>query len=160
MNENNLEIYQADISDLYEIFKYAVQIVEQHQKFNPLRFSTLENHHQLLYEFFKAELADSQSIIPALTLQKSIVGYALIKMEDANLVDLISARAWLHDIYIDESVRGLGGGKMLLDAAKNAARQLGSESLMLHVAVQNTFAQELFKKHGFEMTVSEMMYKL
>ena len=150
----------ATIADLDAVFKYAVQIVEQHQNFNPIRFSKFPDHEMLLYEYFTGALADSKSIIIVLKKQKTIVGYALVVMEAANLVDLASSRAWLHDIFIDESARGLGGGKLLLAASKNAARELGSETLMLHVASQNKFAQRLFAEYGFETTVFEMMCKL
>lgn len=158
MNKKNiLEIQQAGITNFDEIFKYAVKIVRQHQSFNPRRFSNLENHDQLLEHFFRVELTNPQSVILALKRKNIIVGYALIKMEEDSLVDLISARAWLHDIFIDESARGLGGGKLLLNEAKNAARRLGSETLMLHVAEQNIFAQDLFKKNEFETVMLEMM---
>jgi ribosomal protein S18 acetylase RimI-like enzyme len=158
IDENILSVSYANPADLDGIFKYAVQIVRQHQNFNPARFSTLENHFEELYEFFRAELSNPQTIISALRKENSIVGYALVKMEDDSLIDLISARAWLHDIYIDEAERGSGGGKMLLDAAKEAAQTLGSKSLMLHVAAQNSFGQKFFKDNGFEITVFEMMF--
>ena len=160
MSEISLETTVATIADLDAVFKYAVQIVKQHQNFNPLRFSKFPDHEKLLYEYFMQAFTDSKSIIIVLKQQKTLVGYALVVMEAGSLVDLSTARAWLHDIFIDESARGLGGGKLLLEASKNAARELGSETLMLHVAEQNKFAQRLFAEHGFETTVFEMMCKI
>jgi ribosomal protein S18 acetylase RimI-like enzyme len=67
---------------------------------------------------------------------------------------------WLHDIYIDESVRGLGAGKLLLNASIDAAKQLGSQILILEVAAQNEFAKKLFEANGFNVASYEMMMDL
>ena len=76
---------------------------------------------------------------------------------------MCSARvSWftVHDIYVDESARGFNAGKQLLDTAVQAACDLGSRVLMLHVAEQNEFARRLFEKNGFRPTMQEMMLDL
>lgn len=80
--------------------------------------------------------------------------------EDANMMELSETRAWLHDIYVDESARGYNAGRRLLDTAVLAACGLGSRVLMLHVAEQNEFARRLFEKYGFRPTMQEMMFDL
>lgn len=67
-----------------------------------------------------------------------------------------TATLWLHDIYIDESARGKNIGRQLLDAAVEAARELGSRSLMLSVSPKNETANKLFKAYGFRPTMTEM----
>lgn len=74
-----------------------------------------------------------------------------------NLEDITDEATWLHDIYLDAEVRGGGWGKRLLDASVEAAKKLGSHKLMLHVATQNAFAQELFRAYDFAPTMLEMM---
>ena len=155
-----LETSIAGISDLDIVFKYASQIVEQHIAFDPARFAKLPNHYKLLRAYFADALSSTDSTVIVLKNQKGIVGYALVVMETASLIDLAPERAWLHDIYIDESARGLGGGKMLLDESKKAAQKLGSNILMLHVSEKNKFAQRLFSSKGFETTIFEMMCTL
>lgn len=55
----------------------------------------------------------------------------------------------LNDLYVDESYRKQGVGKMLLDAAKDFAIETKSKGLTLTTAIQNTVAQSLYEKYGF-----------
>jgi GNAT superfamily N-acetyltransferase len=137
-----MTIRQATIGDLEGILKYAAQIAAQHQAYNPLRFSVFPAHRQLLSAYFKEVLVDKKAIVNVLIVENDIMGYALVKMDGDSLENMALARAWLHDIYIDDKARGLGSGHLLLEASKNAAIALGSTVLMLHVAIPNTFAKQ------------------
>ena len=151
---------QATLPDIDSILHYADRIASQHQGFNPLRFSKFPDHGKRLKEYFEAELTNPKVIVSLLCSEDEIVGYSLVKMEEDSIELLASSRAWLHDIFIDEKVRGSGGGKMLLDASKKAAARLGSPSLMLHVASQNSHARKFFEMNGFEESMREMMFIL
>lgn len=153
-------VRKATIDDLEIVLKYAYKQVLLHQTFNPIRYSALINHEKLLEEYLTYELNNDKSIINVLCINDKILGYSQVKFEEDSLVECSSARAWLHDIFIDEKVRGLGGGKMLLEASKQAALSLGSSTLMLHVATQNKFAENFYAENGFEVTLTEMMFRL
>ena len=88
------------------------------------------------------------------------MGCHLFGWKNGSLLSISSEVAWLHDIFIDEKGRGKGGGKLLLNAAIQAAKSLGSTRLMLHVAPQNKLGQEVFKSVGFELVMHEMMLDL
>jgi GNAT superfamily N-acetyltransferase len=152
-----LKIRQATVSDLEEIVRYAVAIALQHQDFNPVRFKVFPDHLNLVREYFREELSSDRSIINLLCQDEEVVGYSFVKIEEASVEKLTAQGAWLHDIFIDEKVRGSGGGKMLLEASKDAAKRLGSTSLMLHVATQNAYARKFFESNGFGETSTEMM---
>jgi hypothetical protein len=108
-----MEIRQATIEDLEGVLKYSMKIAEQHNRFNPVRFSAFPNHRQLLKAYFEIELCSHKSIVSLLIDNSEIVGYALVKLDDDSLEDLALQRAWLHDIFVDEKVRGLKGGQRL-----------------------------------------------
>ncbi|UUW08412.1 GNAT family N-acetyltransferase [Flavobacterium plurextorum] len=155
-----METRQATIEDLEGLLKYVFEINQQHINFNPIRFSKFPNHRQLLKEHFEIELRNTKSIIIVLFSKSEIVGYSYTKLEDDSLVDLSLQRAWLHDIFVDDKMRGQKGGQLLLDASKKAAKTLGSPILMLQVAKQNDSARRIFQKNGFEETTNEMMLVL
>ena len=87
-------------------------------------------------------------------------GYAFVRMEPRSLVEIRRAAAWLHDIYVDPEARRGGIGRLLLEAAKEAALRLGSSSLMLSASPHNAKAQALFQRAGLRPTMIEMRLEL
>jgi ribosomal protein S18 acetylase RimI-like enzyme len=57
--------------------------------------------------------------------------------------------AWIYDIEVDESRRGEGWGRRLLDLAEQETLALGLTSLRLNVFGQNSVARELYRTQGF-----------
>lgn len=153
-------IRQATINDHQGVIKYALKLVHQHHNFNPLRFVEFENHEQQLFDFFAAEIVNPKAVVLVVEVENKIVGYSFTRLEESSLVDIAPESVWLHDIYIDESVRGLGAGKLLLNASIDAAKKLGSRILILQVAAQNEFAKKLFEANGFKVATYEMMMNL
>jgi len=160
MKKPNITIRKATINDHQCVIKFALKLVDQHQNFNPLRFGEFDNHEQQLFDFFAVEIVNPKAVVLVVEVEKEIVGYSFTRLEESSLIDIAPASAWLHDIYIDESVRGLGAGKLLLNASVDAAKQLGSKILILEVAAQNEFAKKLFEDHGFNVATYEMMMDL
>lgn len=157
MENSKITIRQATINDHQEVTKYAIKLVHQHQNFNPFRFVEFENHEQQLFDFFAEEIINPKAVVLVLEVENEIVGYSFTRLEESSLVDIAPESAWLHDIYIDESARGLGAGKLLLNASIDAAKKLGSQVLILQVAAQNEFAKKLFEANGFNVATYEMM---
>ncbi|MEA5618375.1 GNAT family N-acetyltransferase [Cronbergia sp. UHCC 0137] len=160
MENPAITIRQATPDDHQFIIKYAMKLINQHCNYNSLRFVTLEDHQEQISDFFVKEITNPKSIILIVEVENEIVGYSFTRLEEKSLVNISESAAWLHDIYIDESVRGLGAGKLLLNASIDAGKQLGSQVLMLQVAAQNEYAKKLFEANGFNVATYEMMRKL
>ncbi len=156
----DIQIRKAVEADAPKFCELAMKLIRQHQTYNPLRFVSFENHEGLLADFAVKEITNPKTIIWIAEKENEIVGYALICFEEESLIDIAEPSAWLHDIYLEESARGLNAGKLLLQASVDAARELGSRVLKLHVAPQNEIGQKLFEKFGFELTIKEMMLDL
>ncbi|WP_087024818.1 GNAT family N-acetyltransferase [Thaumasiovibrio subtropicus] len=61
------------------------------------------------------------------------------------------ARTWiLNDLFVNETQRGKGIGKQLLNAAKAHAIATGAKGLSLETARDNTNAQALYESLGYE----------
>lgn len=70
-------------------------------------------------------------------------------------------RAWiLNDLYVQESARGRGAAKLLLEQAKLHGRLTGAKGIELSTAPDNTTAQALYEKFGFERDDAFLHYYL
>ena len=78
------------------------------------------------------------------------------RIEPASIEELRDAGAWLHDLYVVSEARTRGVGRRLVEAAFDAARDLGSKSLMLGVSPRNLSGRALFARLGFRDTMIEM----
>ena len=65
------------------------------------------------------------------------------------LPESVSARdvALLHDLYVEDSRRGTGAGRALIDAAIEAAQRRGAASLSWRTALDNRRAQRLYERY-------------
>jgi len=67
---------------------------------------------------------------------------------------------FIFDIMLDEVQRGKGYGKQAMRALEETAKELGLESLGLHVFAHNTPAMKLYKALGYEITSQNMVKSL
>jgi GNAT superfamily N-acetyltransferase len=59
-------------------------------------------------------------------------------------------RAWIHDVVVDESVRGQGVGRALTDAALKEAERRGAWTVDLTTRPWREDANRLYERAGFE----------
>ena len=59
----------------------------------------------------------------------------------------------IHDIFVDQSVRGRGIGSMLLERIEAKARELNCCRITLEVREDNRVARGLYRKVGFDQVV-------
>lgn len=57
---------------------------------------------------------------------------------------------WLNDLYVRPESRGKGAGRALLDAATGHARATSAAGLVLETLADNTYAQGLYERYGYE----------
>ena len=67
---------------------------------------------------------------------------------------------FIFDITLDEAQRGKGYGKQTMLALEEKARDLGLETIGLHVFANNMAAMKLYKGLGYEVTSQNMVKKL
>ncbi len=66
----------------------------------------------------------------------------------------------LNDLYVQKRARKKGIGKMLLQQAKEYAKNNGANSLSLSTAVDNLTAQRLYEKNGYKKDTQFFHYEL
>jgi len=68
--------------------------------------------------------------------------------------------AFIYDFRIDEAFRRRGYGRQTLSALEEKAKELGIETIALHVFGHNQAAVALYQKSGYEITNLHMAKKL
>lgn len=91
--------------------------------------------------YFVAEY-DKPGTSPDKPVGKAIVG--IIGLRD------IAGEGEITNVAVDEKMRGLGIGKMLLERALSKAQELGIKDVTLEVRVSNVPAIGLYESHGFK----------
>lgn len=75
-------------------------------------------------------------------------------------IDTPRPAGFIYDIEIDEVHRGKGYGKQAMLAIEEKARELGLESIALHVFSHNTVAKSLYEMIGYQVKSMNMTKSL
>lgn len=152
-------VRKATRADAVAIANFAMLLSEQHREYDNFRFVSLPDlEGSRTYYGSRAEADDAAILIAE--LNSEAIGFAYLEYEARNYADLLENAVWLHDIHVAENSRDTGAGRKLIEAAKEAAKDLGADKFMLHVAARNANGEEFFKHAGFETTMLEMMLNL
>lgn len=103
-------------------------------------------------ESFWSELAgvpESRHYVVA-EVDGDVVGYAGLMT--------VGAHGDVQTLAVDTARRGMGVGRLLLDAVVEESRDRGCTSLLLEVAADNTVAQSLYRRRGFEQVARRSGY--
>ena len=152
----SVTIRQARPGDAKQIAEFAMKLVEQHIKYDPVRFARIATVDGMAW-FYGGQTNSENAAVLVAEFDNRLVGFAYVVYEEKNYAELAVSVAHLHDIYIDEEARRSGAGQKLMDAAVDFAKQHGASKLMLSVAAKNLAGQSFFKQAGFETTMHEMM---
>lgn len=151
-----IEVRRATPDDAETIAGFAMLLFEQHHDYDNERFAALSDVEGAKWFYGGRTQANDVAVLIA-EADGRAVGFAYIEYEAMNYADLLENVAWLHDIYVAEEARGTGAGRKLIEASARAARELGADKVILHVAARNAAGQEFFEQAGFRTTMHEMM---
>jgi GNAT superfamily N-acetyltransferase len=160
MTDTPIQIRRADEKDPAMLAKFGLALGQLHVTFDERCFVVPEEGEASFMQFFEAELAREEAVLLVAEVASMPVGYAFVRIEAASLEDLRGTGAWLHDIYVAPNMRAHGIGRRRIEAAFDAARSLGSTSLMLGVSPRNASGRALFDRMGFRPTMVEMRAEL
>jgi len=116
----------------------------------------LERSRQSYQELLPRGVATEHNYLFRIRLEESgeKIGMVWLKEEAPRL------HGFIYDIALDEAQRGKGYGRQAMLALEEIAKEMGLETLALHVFAHNTVAMKLYHKLGYEVTSQNMTKKL
>ncbi|MFC7420143.1 GNAT family N-acetyltransferase [Iodobacter arcticus] len=128
--------------------------------FNAYRiFYQQESNLQIAHDFLQQRLALNESVI-LLASNDEGKGLGFIQLYPS-FCSIAAARVWvLYDLFVDESARGMGVSRLLMDKARLHAKQTGAVRLDLSTAYDNHHAQALYESLGYQLDQTYRYYSL
>ena len=157
---DEISVRRARPEDLERAAQLAARLVRQHHAVDPGRFFLPDNVEQGYQHWFQHELARREAVIlvaiSGAASRETIVGYCYGTLEGRDFNLLLDRHGAIHDVYVDDSARRRGVGRLLMDAMLRELDALGAPRVVLATMVSNTNAQRLFASAGFRPTMLEM----
>jgi ribosomal protein S18 acetylase RimI-like enzyme len=135
---------------------FGAGLVRQHHAADPRRFIHVEHPEAAYGRFLVSQITTPQSRVFVAEQSGKVVGYVLVALEPTNWMQLRGPCGVVHDLFVDESARRQGAGKLLLSAGIDWIRSEGRSQVVLLTMTGNEHAQSLFRALGFRSTMIEM----
>lgn len=144
-----LEITTATVADLDEVCGLFALYLEFYQ-----RPASAEAVRAYLHD----RLTQGDAVIFLARLEGQAVGFAQLYPSFSSLA---LAKSWiLYDLYVSASARRQGVAEALLERCRVLAQETGACELFLQTAKDNTPAQALYEKHGYQQDTEFYNYYL
>ena len=128
---------------IQEVFIYSADL---HERIQVLLDQLTPTPIQLTEEMLRAVLDDPSSHLYLYMHDEQVVGMTTLGV----YYSPTGSKGWIEDVVVDDSVRGLGYGRKLVEHAIVEARRLGVKQLMLTSNPLRVAANRLYQQIGFE----------
>lgn len=156
-----LSIRPARPEDGSALGRMGAALVRLHHAYDPKRFMTPEEDLESGYRWWLTrELKREGSVVLVAEREGAVVGYVYATVEGRDWNALRDEHAELHDLWVDESVRGMGVGALLAEELLRRLRARDVPRVMLMTASRNEAAQRLFARLGWRASMVEMTREL
>jgi len=140
---NQVTIRTAKLEDAKDIAKLSLQM--DHDMTEEEARERLENI-----------LKDNTQVLLAAEVDGKVMGYNSVS---ASYELLNGVQARIEGLVVDESTRGLGLGRKLMERAEEWAKEKGSKSMKLPTNVKRIEAHKFYEKIGYTKTREQIAYK-
>lgn len=156
----NVIIEAAKLEHYETINEIVKQGHEEHALALPDIFKKVE--HVMPESYYKELLAAPNSDVLVATVNREVVGFAVMELQEAPPFDSMIPRvfAYMNDFGIKESYQKKGFGKDLFDACVMWAKQRDASSLDLNVWEFNQNAITFYSQRGMESVSRKMTLPL
>jgi ribosomal protein S18 acetylase RimI-like enzyme len=155
-----ITIRPATTADQQPLGRFGGALMRQHHAADPQRFIQVEHPEAGYGRFLVSEVTNPESVVLVAERSGEVVGYIWAAVEGISWKDLRGPCGFVHDIFVDESARGLGAGRALLRAAVDWIHAHGRTQVVLWTKTRNDHAKSLFRNLGFRTTMTEMTLDL
>ena len=155
-----IKIRRAEDKDIPSLLKLLDYIRALHHGGRPDVFK--DNGTKYTDEQLKEKLKNNEEGIFVAYDGETFLGYVctiLKEYKDHNIM-LDKKVLYVDDLCVSEESRGRGVGRMLMDEAKDFAKETGCASLELNVWKFDGSAEEFYRSYGFTTMSRRMEFKL
>lgn len=157
----DVRLRRATDADVPALGRLGALLLRVHHDFDPLRFMMPRGNPEEGYAWFLgSQLREDDAVVFVAERKGDVVGYVYAGLEPLSWKELREACGFIHDIVVDESQRGGGIGRALIDAASEWLKAHGAPRVILWTAEPNHAAQRVFEHAGFRRTMIEMTREL
>ena len=154
---STITVREARPQDAAALGRLGALLVATHHDFDAERFIAPGPGTERGYgRYLVSQLGRDEALVLVAEAGGAVVGYAYAALEGPDWMALRGAAGVLHDIVVDETRRGEGAGRRLLEAVLAALAARGAPRVVLSTAAKNVAAQRLFEEAGFRPTMLEM----
>lgn len=157
-------IRPATTADLAALGRLGAEMVRVHHAFDSQRFMApardVRSAEGGYARFLRSQLDEPDAMVLVAERDGAVVGYAYAALEGRSWEALREPAGMIHDVVVDEAVRGQGIGSALVDAVCRALAARGAPRIVLWSAERNEGAQRLFERLSFRRTMIEYTREL
>ena len=147
----------ATMNDRIAVNELARQVHAMHVTWRPDLYEMVEE----LYPAERMQKAISARELYVAKLEGNIVGYVLLKMRNYDWPGVVKRKVMVVDeICVEESIRGHGIGKAMMEDVRALAKAFRCTDLQLGVYPQNDEAVGFYQKCGFTIRSIDMQRKV
>ena len=147
----------ATMKDREAVNALAKQVHAMHVAWRPDLYEMVEE----LYSVERMQAEISARGLYVAKLQGNIVGYALVKIRNYDWPGVVKRKVMLvEEVCVEESIRGHGIGKAMMEDVHALARAFCCTDLQLGVYPQNDEAVGFYQKCGFTIRSIDMQRKV
>jgi ribosomal protein S18 acetylase RimI-like enzyme len=143
-------------SDESALGRFGGALMREHHASDPRRFLFALNPEAGYGRFLVSQLSKPDCLVLVVESSQVVVGYAFAQIYPTSWMELRGPCGFIHDVYVDERMRGQGAATALLREAITWVRSRGMTQIVLWSKSRNDSAQRLFTKLGFRETMIEM----
>ena len=151
-----ITIRPAAKSDEPALGRYGGALMRQHHAADTKRFILTERPESGYGRFLVSMLGDPDRLVLVAEHSGDVVGYVFAEVEPISWKELRGPSGFIHDLFVDDRMRGQGAGRALLTEAIAWIRSKGMTQIVLWSEWNNATAQRLFANTGFRRTMMEM----
>ncbi len=149
-------IRPATLVDEPALGRYGAALMAQHHAVDPKRFLQADDAEAGYGRFLASRIEEDRGKVYVAEHEGRVIGYVYTDLEPTDWLALRGPCGVVYDLYVDESVRRLGAGRALLQAALDWIQAQGRSQVVLTAMTGNQDAQRLFESAGFRRTMIEM----
>jgi ribosomal protein S18 acetylase RimI-like enzyme len=151
-----ITVRPATASDVDALGRMGAALVHQHHGFDAQRFMLPEDPESGYRWWLGKELKAKDAVVLVAERSGEVVGYAYGRVEEKDWNALRDRCGGLHDIWVEQTARGSGAGRLLAEALVRRFAELGVPRVVLMSAAKNEGAQRFFARLGWRPTMVEM----